>query len=109
MVRGGGPSTSLAEAMAAWVYVMTNRKYGTLYVGVTSDLAQRIYDHRRGAIKGFTQRYQLYRLVYVEPHATMPLAIEREKRVKCWNRAWKVRLINKDNPDWNDLYEYMLT
>ena len=94
--------------MSAWVYIMTNRKNGTRYVGVTSDLPQRIYDHRRGAFEGFTQQYGLKRLVYVESHATMPLAIEREKRLKAWNRAWKVRLINKDNPDWVDLFDRML-
>ena len=91
--------------MTAWVYIMTNRKNGTLYIGVRSDLSQRIYDHRHGTIEGFTQRYRLHRLVYVETHPTMPLAIEREKRLKTWNRAWKVRLINKDNPEWVDLFE----
>jgi putative endonuclease len=91
--------------MAAWIYIMTNRKNGTLYIGVTSELAQRIHQHRTGAFDGFTRQYRLHRLVYIEPHATMPLAIAREKRLKTWNRAWKVRLINKDNPDWNDLYD----
>jgi putative endonuclease len=69
------------------------------------NLAQRIYDHRRGMGSEFTRRYRMYRLVYVEAHATMPLPIAREKRLKTWNRAWKVRLINKDNPDWEDLFE----
>jgi len=87
---------------------MTNRKNGTLYVGVTSDLAKRIHEHRTGALGGFTQQYGLHRLVYVEPHATMPLAIEREKRMKTWNRGWKVRLINRENPNWDDLYERIL-
>ena len=91
--------------MSAWVYIMTNRKHGILYVGVTSELPQRIYQHRTGIFAGFTQRYRCHTLVYVEPHATMPLAIEREKRLKTWNRAWKVRLITKDNPNWDDLYE----
>jgi putative endonuclease len=91
--------------MVAWVYIMTNRKDGVLYVGVTSELPQRIYQHRAGTFGGFTQRYRLHRLVYVEPHATMPLAIAREKRLKTWNRAWKVRLINKENPNWDDLYD----
>jgi len=87
---------------------MTNRKNGTLYIGVTSNLAQRIYQHRTGALGGFTQQYRLHRLVYVEPHATMPLAIEREKRLKTWNRAWKIRLINRENPNWDDLYERLM-
>jgi len=91
--------------MAAWVYIVTNRKNGTLYIGVTSNLAQRSHQHRTGAFEGFTHRYRLHRLVYVELHATMPLAIEREKRLKTWNRAWKVRLINKENPGCDDLYD----
>ena len=94
--------------MAAWVYIMTNKVNGTLYIGVTSNLARRIYEHRHGLVEGFTQQYRLHRLVYVEAHATMPLAIQREKRLKAWNRAWKVRLINKDNPEWEDLFDRML-
>jgi putative endonuclease len=94
--------------MTAWVYIVTNCKNGTLYVGVTSNLPQRSFDHRRGLGSEFTQKYRLHRLVYVEAHATMPLAIAREKRLKTWNRAWKVRLINKDNPDWEDLFERIL-
>jgi len=94
--------------MSAWVYILTNHKDGTLYIGVTADLARRIYDHRRGMGSEFTRRYRMYRLVYVEAHATMPLAIAREKRLKTWNRAWKVRLINKDNPDWEDLFDRIL-
>jgi putative endonuclease len=94
--------------MTAWIYILTNHKNGTLYIGVTSDLAQRIYDHHRGLGSDFTRRYRLYRLVYVEAHATMPLAIAREKRLKVWNRAWKVRLINHDNPEWEDLFDRML-
>ena len=95
--------------MAAWVYIMTNKKNGTLYIGVTSNLARRIYEHRHGLVEGFTQQYRLHRLVYVESHATMPLAIAREKRLKTWNRAWKVRLINKDNPEWEDLFDRLFT
>jgi putative endonuclease len=94
--------------MTAWVYILTNGKNGTLYIGVTADLAQRIYDHRRGMGSEFTRKYRLHQLVYVEAHATMPLAITRE-RLKTWNRAWKVRLINKDNPDWEDLFDHVLT
>ncbi|HEY4164126.1 MAG TPA: GIY-YIG nuclease family protein [Dongiaceae bacterium] len=94
--------------MAAWVYTMTNRKNGTLYIGVTSDIGRRVFEHRTGAIDGFTRQYGLKRLVYVEAHYTMPLAIEREKRLKTWNRAWKVRLINKDNPEWEDLFPRLM-
>ena len=95
--------------MTAWVYVMTNRKNGTLYIGVTSDLARRISDHRNGAGSEFVRQHGLHRLVYVEAHATMPLAISREKRLKTWNRAWKVRLIHRDNPGWDDLFEFILS
>jgi putative endonuclease len=94
--------------MSAWVYIMTNQKDGVLYVGVTSDLPKRIHEHRTSALEGFSQRYGLKRLVYVEEHPTMPLAIAREKRLKTWNRAWKVRLINRDNPAWDDLYDRLL-
>ena len=95
--------------MTAWVYIMTNRKDGILYVGTTSSLPHRIMQHRSGAIPGITQKYALKRLVYVDAHATMPPAIEREKRIKRWNRAWKIRLINKDNPEWADLFSRLLT
>jgi len=93
--------------MAAWVYIMADRPHGTIYIGVTSRLGERIYEHRTGAFKGFTQKYKLKRLVYVERHATMPLAIQREKTLKHWPRAWKVRLIHRDNPEWNDLYDQL--
>jgi putative endonuclease len=93
--------------MGGWVYIMTNRRNGTLYVGVTSDIARRAWEHRTGAIDGFTKRYSLKRLVYAEPHATMPLAIQREKTIKGWPRAWRVRLINKSNPEWQDLYDQL--
>ncbi|WP_395020315.1 GIY-YIG nuclease family protein [Dongia sp.] len=94
--------------MSAWVYIMTNWKNGTLYIGVTSDLARRIFDHRNGVGSEFVRQHRLRRLVYVEAHATMPLAIAREKRLKTWNRAWKVRLINRDNPAWDDLFDLII-
>ena len=88
----------------AWVYILTNRPNGTLYVGVTNDLVRRIYEHRQGSADGFTKRYRLNSLVYFEKHETMPLAIQREKNMKRWPRAWKARLINERNRDWRDLY-----
>lgn len=87
------------------VYIMTNRKDGTLYVGVTSDLVKRVYEHRSGSVPGFTQRYKLKKLVYFEEHETAQLAIQREKNVKHWPREWKVDLIESGNPDWDDLYD----
>ena len=91
--------------MAGWVYIMTNRPNGILYVGVTSDLARRAYEHREGAVEGFTKKYGLKRLVYMEPHDEITAAIQREKNMKHWPRAWKVRLIIAFNPNWDDLYE----
>ena len=86
-----------------WVYIMTNRPNGTLYVGVTSDLPRRTHEHREGLVDRFTKRYGLKSLVYAERHDTIELAIQREATVKHWPRAWKVRLIVADNPDWRDL------
>jgi len=82
---------------------MTNRPYGTLYVGVTSDLVRRVWEHREGLVEGFTERYGLKQLVHVERHEEIPAAIQREKNIKHWPRAWKVALIEKDNPNWDDL------
>jgi putative endonuclease len=87
-----------------WVYVMTNRPDGTLYTGVTADIARRAYEHREGRYKGFTKRYALTRLVWYEFHEDMTAAIQRESNMKHWPRAWKVRLILAVNPDWLDLY-----
>jgi putative endonuclease len=89
----------------AWIYIVTNRRDGTLYVGVTSNLAQRIWQHKEGLVEGFTKRYNLKRLVYVEHHDDIRNAIQREKNLKLWSRAWKVALIAADNPDWNDLHD----
>jgi len=83
---------------------MTNRPNGTLYVGVTTNLARRAWEHREGVVEGFTKTYGLKRLVYVEEHDTILSAIQREKNMKHWSRAWKVRLILENNPGWADLY-----
>ena len=84
---------------------MTNRPNGTLYVGVTAELARRIWEHRTGAAEGFTKRYGLKRLVYFEFHDDIGAAIQREKNLKHWPRAWKVRIILDVNPEWDDLYD----
>jgi len=86
-----------------WVYIMTNRPNGTLYVGVTNDIARRAFEHRAGT-GGFTQRYGLSRLVYAERHDDITAANRRETNIKKWPRAWKVRLIHGINPEWRDLY-----
>ena len=87
------------------VYVLASRRNGTLYTGVTSNLPARIHQHRIGAVRGFTRDYDIKLLVWFEQHATMDSAITREKRVKKWNRAWKLELIERDNPNWRDLAE----
>jgi putative endonuclease len=85
------------------VYIMASKPWGTLYVGVTSILIFRAFQHREGIIEGFTKKYRVKNLVYFEEHATVGDAIHREKRIKKWPRAWKINLIRTDNPDWNDL------
>jgi len=84
---------------------MTNRPNGTLYVGVTSDLRRRIFEHKANGAGGFTSKYGLHRLVYAEQHENIVSALQREKNIKHWPRAWKVRLIGRDNPEWADLAE----
>jgi putative endonuclease len=85
------------------VYLLASHRNGTLYVGVTSDLMKRLYQHREGVIGGFTKEKGIKRLVWFEAHETMESAIIREKRIKKWNRAWKIKLIEESNPDWRDL------
>jgi len=87
---------------------MTNRPNGILYTGVTADLVRRVYEHREGLVEGFTQRYALKTLVYFERHDEIVAAIAREKAIKAWKRAWKVQLIFKGNPGWDDLYDGIL-
>ena len=87
------------------VYILASKRNGTLYIGVTSDLAKRIWEHKNHLVEGFTKKYGVDRLVYHETHETAESAIAREKKLKKWNRAWKIRLIEKDNPDWHNLYE----
>lgn len=86
-------------------YLLASKRNGTLYVGVTSNLLTRIHQHREGTFEGFTNRHGVKRLVWFEQHATMEHAIIREKRIKKWERAWKLRLIEESNPDWRDLAE----
>ncbi|MFC0241703.1 GIY-YIG nuclease family protein [Rhodopseudomonas telluris] len=88
-----------------YVYFLTNRPNGILYVGVTNDLVRRVYEHRSGAIAGFTKRYGLKRLVYFETYDDIRTAIQREHNLKHWSRTWKVRLILATNPTWDDLYD----
>ncbi len=91
-----------------WIYILSNRPNGVLYIGVTNNLARRIDEHRRGLVDGFSRRYGLKRLVYAEPHDDIRTAIQREKILKHWPRAWKVRLIHADNPEWADLFDRII-
>jgi len=87
-----------------YFYILASRIGGTLYIGVTNDLVRRVYEHREKLAEGFTKKYEVARLVYFERHGDIEVAIRREKRLKKWNRAWKVRLIEENNPNWSDLY-----
>jgi len=91
--------------MPYYVYIMASRRNGTLYTGVTNDIARRGFEHREGVGAGFTRRYGVKLLVYYEAHDDVRSAIEREKRLEKWNRAWKISLIEAANPNWEDLYE----
>ena len=94
--------------MSAWVYIMSNRKDGVLYIGVTADLSRRIVQHREGKGSAFCRRYGLTRLVYAEEHDSIDDAIAREKAMKAWKRAWKIELIEGVNPEWDDLFGVVL-
>jgi putative endonuclease len=87
-----------------YVYIMANHKRGTTYIGMTNSIARRSTEHREGKSGGFSSRYRTKRLVYVEQHADVQEAIQREKQLKKWNRPWKIELIEKANPDWRDLW-----
>ena len=87
-----------------FVYIITNQRYGTLYVGVTNDLVRRTYEHREGFVEGFSKRHDLSLLVWYEVHEDINAAITREKTIKKWRRDWKINLIQENNPEWADLY-----
>ena len=90
------------------VYLLTSKRNGTLYIGVTSDLVKRIWEHRNDLVEGFTKRYRIHHLVWYELHPTMELALRGKKQIKEWKRVWKLALMEKMNPDWQDLYETMV-
>ena len=91
-----------------FVYIMANKKRGTLYIGVTSDLVNRINQHKSNTIDGFTKTYKIHTLVYYEAGDEIRGSIEREKQLKNWEREWKIQLIEKENPEWNDLYSELI-
>ena len=87
------------------VYILANKPGGTLYIGVTSNIVQRVWQHKNDLVEGFTNRYRVHRLVWYEIHSTMESALNREKALKKWNRKWKVKLFQEENPSWSDLYD----
>ena len=87
------------------VYILASKKKGTLYTGVTSDLVKRVWEHKQGVVAGFTSKYKVHMLVWFEMHEQMTAAITREKQIKKWNRDWKIRMIEENNPEWNDLWD----
>ena len=91
-----------------YVYILCNQKNGTLYTGITSDLIKRIWQHKNAAVEGFSKQYGLKRLVHFEQYMDVKEAILREKRIKKWNRQWKINLIEKHNPNWDDLYQKLI-
>ena len=88
-----------------YVYILCSKRNGTLYIGVTSDLVKRVYEHKNDLVEGFTKKYNVHSLVWYELHESVEIAITREKQIKKWKRTWKLRLIERKNPEWNDLYE----
>ncbi len=90
------------------VYILASKRNGTLYIGVTSDPIKRVWEHKNDLVEGFTRQYKIHLLVWYELHETMESAIMREKALKEWNRGWKLRLIEDENPEWNDLYPSLL-
>jgi len=90
------------------VYLLTSSKEGTIYIGVTSDLIKRVWEHKNKVVEGFTKRYNIHLLVWYEQHIDMTAAIQREKVIKSWKREWKINLIEEKNPEWEDLYESLL-
>ena len=90
------------------VYILASNKNGTLYIGMTSNIVKRIWEHKNKQVDGFTKKYEIHHLVYYEIHNNPESAIQREKQLKKWNRLWKINLIEKKNPKWNDLYQDIL-
>jgi putative endonuclease len=105
---GGGQNPGNSPMNNYYVYIMANKRNGTLYVGFTHDLVKRVYEHKNDLVKGFTQRYGIHMLVYYEQHENSEAAITREKRLKVWQRKWKIRIIEEMNPEWEDLYDEII-
>lgn len=100
-----GIQHEFSKMKSYWIYILASKKNGTLYIGITSDLLRRVYEHKEKLIDGFTKKYNVTQLMYVEEFQDVADAIRREKSIKKWNREWKTRLIEEQNPNWRDLYE----
>ena len=98
-----------SRIMAYYVYILASRKDGAIYIGMTNDIVRRVYEHRIKAVPGFTSKYNITRLVWFEIYEDPISAISREKALKKWKRAWKIQLIEAQNPQWNDLYDSICT
>jgi putative endonuclease len=92
------------KAKLYYIYILANKRQGTLYIGVTNDLVRRVYEHKNDFVQGFTKKYGVHMLVYYEQCESVESVIRREKQLKFWHRNWKIRLIEEANPDWKDLY-----
>ena len=88
-----------------YVYILSSKRNGTLYTGITSDILKRVYEHKHGLVEGFTKKYKVHYLVWYEIHQSVESAITRKKQIKKWKRNWKLQLIEKENPEWMDLYQ----
>jgi putative endonuclease len=97
-----------SEAVSFWVYILASRRNGTLYIGMTDDLVRRAWEHRTGVVPGFTKKYGIKMLVWFEQHETRESALQRERQLKKWNRAWKLQLIERCNPSWKDLSDELM-
>jgi putative endonuclease len=96
------------QTLQSYTYITANKRNRTIYIGVTNNLVKRIHEHKEKLVDGFSKKYGLDRLVYYEIYEDIQLAIQREKQLKKWNRSWKIELIEKKNPNWNDLYDSIL-
>ena len=106
--KAGTHNHGIRYVMPYYVYMLASRRHGTLYIGVTNNLSRRIEQHRSGAVASFTQKYQVRRLVYFEVHDDPGAANMRERQLKKWNRDWKIRLIEEQNPEWQDLVQLLV-
>jgi putative endonuclease len=91
-----------------YVYILASKKNGTLYIGVTNNIIRRVYEHKNDEVEGFTKKYEVHKLVYYEQTENIESALNREKQLKKWNREWKINLIQKENPNWKDLYNELI-